>query len=246
MKPVAYKHDGVKLEGFLAYDDAIAPAGPQPGVLVVPEWWGLNDYIRGRARQVAELGYVAFAVDMYGAGVVTDDPRRARELAGSLRDRLLMAERTWAGLDALLATGLVDPLRVAAIGYCFGGTAAQALAFRAAPVAGVVSFHGNLITPSPTEAEATTARFLICHGSADPLVSLPDITDFIAALETSKVDYQFISYAGALHAFTNPASDAVAGKHGMPVGYHASADRRSWQHMHLFLEELFDRPAGGR
>ncbi|HRG57172.1 MAG TPA: dienelactone hydrolase family protein, partial [Lacunisphaera sp.] len=129
-KPVAYEHGGVKLEGWLAFDDEkVAAAKPAPGVLVLPEWWGLTEYPKGRAEQLAKLGYVAFAADMYGAGVTTADPKKAGELAGQFYGKPLMAERARAGLDQLLATGLVDTGRVAAIGYCFGGAAAQVLAW---------------------------------------------------------------------------------------------------------------------
>src|SRR3954462_3485116 len=133
-KPVAYEHAGVKLEGWLAYDDEKAGAQVQaPGVLVLPEWWGLTEYPKSRAEKLAKLGYVAFAADMYGAGVTTTDPKKAGELAGQFYGKPLMAERAKAGLDQLTGTGLVDPARVAAIGYCFGGATVQALAFSGAP-----------------------------------------------------------------------------------------------------------------
>jgi dienelactone hydrolase len=139
----------VKLEGFLVYDDTKATATTkQPGVLVIPEWWGLTDYPKGRAEQLAKLGYVAFAADMYGAGVVTSDPKKAGELAGQFYGKPLMAERARAGLDQLVKSGLVDATRVAAIGYCFGGATTQALAYSGAPLAGIVSFHGSLIPAS--------------------------------------------------------------------------------------------------
>jgi dienelactone hydrolase len=129
-KSVAYEQGGVKLEGFLAYDDAkVSSARKAPGVLVLPEWWGLNEYPKDRARQLAELGYVAFAADMFGAGVVTTDPKKAGDLAGQFYGKPLMAERARAGFDQLMNSGLVDAGRTAAIGYCFGGAVAQALAY---------------------------------------------------------------------------------------------------------------------
>ena len=175
-KPVAYEHAGVKLEGYLAYDDTKATADkPAPGVLVVPEWWGLNDYAKDRANQLAKLGYVAFAVDMYGAGISTTDGKKAGELAGQFYGKPLMAERAQAALDQLLATGLVDNSHVAAIGYCFGGSTVQALAYTGAPLAGVVSFHGGLI-PVPADAAAKTkAKILICQGAVDPFVKKEDV-----------------------------------------------------------------------
>jgi dienelactone hydrolase len=239
-KPVAYEQAGVKLEGWLAYDDAkVAADKKAPGVLVVPEWWGLNDYAKGRAEQLAKLGYVAFATDMYGAGVTTTDPKKAGELAGQFYGKPLMAERAQAGLDQLLATGLVDATRVAAIGYCFGGSTVQALAFSGAPLAGIVSFHGGLI-PVPADAAAKTkAKILVCHGAIDPFVKPEDIAAFKKSLDDGKFDYQFISYAGAVHAFTNPGADALAKTTGLPIAYNATADHRSWAHMRTFFGEIF-------
>ena len=135
-RDIAYEHNGVKLRGYLAYDDSKVKEGKLPGVLIVHEWWGLNDYVKGRAVQIAKLGYVAFALDMYGAGVLAADPKEAGKLAGQFYGKPLMAERAQAGLDQLIASGLVDPSRVAAIGYCFGGSTVQALAYSGAPLAG--------------------------------------------------------------------------------------------------------------
>jgi dienelactone hydrolase len=238
-KPVAYEHAGTKLEGYLAYDDAKASAAqPAAGVLVVGEWWGLNDYVKGRAEKLAELGYVAFVADMYGAGVSTEDPKKAGELSGQFYGKPLMAERAQAGLDQLLATGLVDKGHVAAIGYCFGGSTVQALAYSGAPLAGIVSFHGGLI-PVPADAAARTkAKILICHGAVDPFVKPEDVAAFQKAMNEGKFDYQFISYAGAVHAFTNPHADAVAKATGLPIAYNAAADKRSWSHMRTFFREI--------
>ena len=238
-QPVAYEHAGVKLEGWLAYDDAKATAGKAAGVLVVPEWWGLNDYPKNRAGQLAQLGYVAFVADMYGAGVVTTDPKKAGELAGQFYGKPLMAERAQAGLDQLLKTGLVDASRVAAIGYCFGGAVVQALAYTGAPLAGIVSFHGSLIPASPEAAAKNRAKFLICHGAVDPFTSAEAVASFKKSLDDGKFDYQFISYAGAIHAFTNPEADRIAAAGLNGVGYNAAADRRSWGHMNAFFAEIF-------
>ena len=239
-KAVGYEHAGVKLEGWLAYDDGkVSAKKPGAGVLVVPEWWGLNDYAKGRAEMLAKLGYVAFATDMYGAGVTTDDPKKAGELAGQFYGKPLMAERAQAGLDQLLATKLVDAKRVAAIGYCFGGSTVQALAFSGAPLAGIVSFHGGLI-PVPAEAAVKTkAKILLCHGAIDPFISKEQVDAFVKSMNDGKFDYQFISYAGAVHAFTNPGADQVAAATGLPIAYNAAADHRSWAHMQAFFAEIF-------
>lgn len=239
-KPVAYEHAGTKLEGYLAYDDAkVTPGAKAAGVLVVPEWWGLNDYTKTRVRQLAELGYVAFGTDMYGAGVATEDPKKAGELAGQFYGKPLMAERAQAALDQLLGTGLVDGARVAAIGYCFGGSTVQALAYSGAPLAGIVSFHGGLI-PVPADAAAKNkAKILVCHGAVDTLVKPEDVAAFQQAMNAGKFDYQFVSYAGAVHAFTNPGADAIAKATKLPVAYNAAADRRSWALMRSFFGEIF-------
>lgn len=241
-KPVAYAHGEVKLEGYLAYDDAkVSPANPAAGVLVVPEWWGLNDYPKHRAEQLAKLGYVAFVADMYGAGVTTEDPAKAGELAGQFYGKPLMAERARAGLDQLLATQLVEAKRVAAIGYCFGGSTVQALAYSGAPLAGVVSFHGGLIPVPADAAGKNQAKILVCHGAVDPFVKPEEVAAFMKSMNDGKFDYQFISYAGAVHAFSNPRADAVAKATGLPIAYNAAADRRSWAHMRQFFNELFPK-----
>ncbi len=240
-QPVAYEHAGVKLEGYLAYDDAkVSAEKPAPGVMVVPEWWGLTDYAKNRAVQLAKLGYVAFATDMYGAGVTTEDPKKATELSAQFYGKPFMAERARAGLDQLLATNLVDPKRVASIGYCFGGAVSQALAYSGAPLAGIVSFHGSLIPATAETAAANKAKFLICHGGADPFITREQTGDFMKSLEETKIDYQFISYAGAVHAFTNPGADTLAAKAGLTgVAYNAAADKRSWSNMRTFFNEIF-------
>lgn len=240
LQPVAYEHAGAQLQGWLAYDDKkIAADEKAPGVLIVPEWWGINDYVKGRAEKVAKLGYVAFVADMYGAGVATTDPKKAGELAGQFYGKPLMAERAQAGLNQLLRNEHVDPARVAAIGYCFGGSTVQALAYTGAPLAGIVSFHGGLL-PVPAEASAKTkAKLLFCNGAADPSVKPEAIAALESSLEAAGLDYQFINYAHAKHAFTNPDADNLAAAGLSIVGYNAAADHRSWEHMKLFFKELF-------
>jgi dienelactone hydrolase len=239
-KAVPYEHAGVKLEGWLAYDDEKATAAaPAPGVLVLPEWWGLTDYPKKRAEQLAKLGYVVFAADMYGAGVTTGDPKKAGELASQFYGKPLMAERAQAGLDQLLAAGVTDKARVAAIGYCFGGAVAQTLAYSGAPLVGIVSFHGSLVPASAEAAAKNRAKFLICHGAVDGFIKPEDIAAFQKSMNDGKFDYQFISYAGAVHAFSNQGADKIAKATGLPIAYNAAADRRSWSHMRGFFTEIF-------
>ena len=240
-KTVEYDHGGTKFEGFLVYDSSVSPEAKRPGVLVIPEWWGLNDYVRSRATQLAEMGYVAFAADMYGGGITTTDAAQAKELAGALYGTPELAGRARAGLDELVGTGLVDSNKVAAIGFCFGGSACQALAYTGAPLAGIVSFHGGLIQPSPDALKKIRCKFLMLNGAIDPMVKPETIQSYMKALETGHVDYQFVSYSGALHAFTNPDATKMAEKNGMVgmIGYNEPAARRSWAQMKMFFEEIF-------
>ncbi len=234
-KSIPYLHESTELEGYLAYDDSLQ--GKRPGVLVVHEWWGLNDYARHRAEQLAALGYVAFALDMYGKGKVTNDPKQAAEWAQKLYSNLtLLRQRAGAGLQVLVKEPNVDPGRIAAIGYCFGGTTVQQLAYSGADLRGIVSFHGSLIAPSEEEAKAVKAKILICHGAADPLTSQEALQNYLAGMGKSHLDWQMVFYGGAKHSFTNPDAD----KAGMEAfGYNKLADQRSWVHMKTFFDEIF-------
>lgn len=238
---VAYEHEGVKLQGYLAYDDEKTTGQKVPGVLVVPEWWGVNSYVKGRAEKLAALGYVALVADMYGEGVSTTDPKKAGELAGAFYGKPLMAERAHAGLDQLLKNSSVDSSRVAAIGYCFGGACVQVLAYSGAPLTGIVSFHGALVPPPPEAAAKNKAKILICHGAVDPFVKKETLDEFLKGMNDGKFDYQFVSYAGAIHAFTNPDADKAAANGLNGVGYNAAADHRSWSHMKGFFKEIFGK-----
>jgi dienelactone hydrolase len=231
---VSYKHGDVVLEGYVAYNDA--NDGKRPGVLVVHEWTGLGDYTRSRCHQLAELGYVAFAVDMYGKGIRPQTTQEAAEQAGKYRsDRQLMRERVNAGLDELRRNPMCDTSRIAAIGYCFGGGTVLELARSGSHVEGVVSFHGNLDTPDPGDAENIRSQVLVCHGADDPHVPWDQVVDFHDEMSNAGVDYRLIAYGGAVHSFTNPKSgdDPSTG-----VAYDADADRRSWAHMQLFFDEV--------
>jgi len=232
---VAYEHDGGALQGTLGVDDAIEK--PKGAVLVVHEWWGLNDYAKQRATMLAELGYVAFAVDMYGPGKATEDPNQAKQWATPFYvDRDLARGRVLAGLAAFRKSAkLGDDASIAAIGYCFGGTVVTELAYTGTPgVLGIVSFHGNPFPPK--EDDTINAKLLFAHGDADPLVKPEDLDKVTSALDEKQADWMLISYSGALHAFSNPKADT----YGLPpVAYDEKADRRSWQHMLTFFDELF-------
>jgi dienelactone hydrolase len=237
-KTVPYDQGGVHLAGYLAYDDAQTEGKKVPGVLVVPEWWGLNDFVKGRAEALAKLGYVAFAADMYGDGQSTTDPNKAKELSSALYGKPLMAERAQAGLNQLTASGLVDQSNLAAIGFCFGGATCQVLAYSGAPLKGIVSFHGALV-PLPADSAARThAKFLILQGELDPHVDMDQRLAFIKSLDQGKIDFQFLSYSGAVHAFMNPEADKF---HLEGISYNATAAERAWRQMQLFFQEIFAR-----
>jgi len=232
---VVYEHDGVTLEGYVAYDDSFP--GPQPGVLIVHQWKGLSDYEIKRAHLLAELGYVAFCADIYGQGVRPRTTEEAAQQAGLYRgDRPLMRARAQAGLDALKAQPRVDPARTAAIGYCFGGGVVLELARSGADTRAVVSFHGNLDSPDSADAEQIEAAVLACHGAADPHVPPEQVAAFAAEMNAAAVDWQLIMYGGAVHSFTdwNAGSDPAQG-----VAYHVAADHRSWADMLQLFGEVF-------
>ena len=234
-KVVTYTHDGTTLKGFLAWDDAVK--GKRPGVLVVHEWWGLNDYARNRATELAKLGYVAFACDMYGEGKTTEHPKEAGQFATEVRNNLKVWQgRATAGLKVLQDNEMVDGKNLAAIGYCFGGSTALQLAYTGADVRAVVTFHAALPEPTAEQAKAIKAKILICHGAADKFVPEKSAQALREALESAKVDYEMNYYGGATHSFTVPD----IGKAGVPgLAYNAEADRRSWQDMlRLFHEAL--------
>jgi dienelactone hydrolase len=233
-KTIEYKHGDVSLKGFLAWDDAVQ--GRRPGVLVVHEFWGLNDYARKRAEQLAEMGYVAFAVDMYGEGKVTKHPKEAAKWAAMIRENgEKWVERAELGLKILRENPKVDADRVAAIGYCFGGSTVLKLAYSGAPVKAIVSFHGALPVPTEKEMDAIKAKILICHGAADTFIPEETIQKVRAALEKSKADWEMVYYSHATHSFTVPN----AAQSGLNIRYNPEADRRSWREMQMLFHEVF-------
>jgi len=237
-KTVEYRQGDARLVGYLATPkDA---KGPLPGVLVVHEWKGLDGYAKRRAEQLAELGYVAFAADIYGDGKIAADAKEAGALAGLYKkDRALLRARTAAGLATLKAQPGVVKEKVAAIGYCFGGTAVLELARSGAELAGVVSFHGGLDTPAPQDAKNIRAKVLVLHGADDPHVPDEQVAAFEQEMRTAGVDWQLIAYGGAVHGFTNPANGNDNSK---GAAYNAAADARSWLAMQQFFIELFAKP----
>jgi len=213
--------------------------GKRPGVLIIHQWTGLTDYEKGRARQLAELGYVPFALDIYGKDSRPKSVQDAARQAGIYRaDRALMRRRARAGLDTLTASDLCDPTRVAAMGYCFGGGCALELARSGAPLVGTVSFHGNLDTPNPADARNIRGSILVCHGADDPHVTTEQVLAFEQEMRDAKMDWELIAYGNAVHAFTQrgAGNDPSRG-----AAYNEKADRRSWQAMEDFFNEVFKR-----
>jgi dienelactone hydrolase len=222
---VTYKDGSAELEGFLAYDDSAK--GPRPGVLVIHDWTGLQEYAKTRATQLAELGYVAFAADIYGKGVRPTDPKECGIQAGTYKNDLpLLRRRVLLGLEQLKKHAGTDTARLAAIGYCFGGTSVLELARSGADVRGVVSFHGGLSTTQPAKAGDLKARILVCHGGADAHVN-PEVPAFKAEMEKANAKMEFITYEGAQHGFTKPGP-----------AYQKKADDESWAAMKKFFAEI--------
>lgn len=237
-RPVQYKQHDTVFEGYLAYDDAAR--GKRPGVLVVHEWWGLNDFVKQAAQRLARLGYVALAADMYGQGKVTTDPQEAGRWAGQVKGTPRMRERAQAGLMALAQQEPVDPRRLAAMGFCFGGTTVLELAYSGADLRGVLSFHGGLSAPRPEDLHHIKASFLVLHGADDPHVKPEDLAAFQEGMRRAKADWQMVLFGGAVHSFTNPEATALK----IPgVAYDARSAARAFQYMELFLKEIFTPPA---
>jgi dienelactone hydrolase len=232
---VDYKQGDATLEGFVAYDDAVQ--GPRPGILIVHQWMGLTDYEKKRAQMLAQLGYVAFCADIYGKGVLPKNTQEAGALAGKYKsDRPLLRARVNAALAALRQQALVDQKRVAAIGYCFGGTTVIELARSGAEVAGVVSFHGGLDSPAPADGKSIKCKLLVCHGADDPFETAQDMAAFENEMRTAGVDWQLIKYGGAVHSFTQPNAGHDNSK---GAAYNERADKRSWEAMTQFFAEIF-------
>ncbi len=233
-KTIDYTDGDVKLQGYLAYDDA--SQDKRPGVLLVHEWWGRNDFVDAKARELAALGYVAFALDMYGTGVQAKDAKEAAEWAGKFKGKPLIRTRAQAGLDVLARQPQADANRIAAIGFCFGGTTCLELAYSGANLKGVASFHGGLVPPAAADEKRIKAKILILHGADDTFVPPEAVAACEQGLTKAGADWQFIAYSGAVHSFTNPE----ASKRNLPgTAYNEPAARRSWRAMEDFFKEIF-------
>lgn len=229
--------DSVVLDGYVVYDENLE--GKRPAVLVVHEWWGLNEYVKMRARELAKLGYIAMALDMYGNGKRADNPDDAGKLAGPFYQNPQIAKPLFdAALAKLKSYDQTDRNNLAAIGFCFGGAQVLNMAKLGEDLKGVVSFHGNL-TVLPANKDLLKAQILVCHGGADPFVPQAEVDQFKKQMDSIGAKYTFKTYEGATHAFTNPDATAVGEKFKMPIKYNAAADTASWNDMKVFFNSIF-------
>ena len=233
---IEYRDGDVTLKGYLAYDDQ--SSNKKPGILVMPEAFGLGVHAKDRASRLAALGYVALAADPYGNGLEVTDLQEAIKHAGALReDPAKFRQRARVALDTLASLPQVDASRLAMIGYCMGGTFSLELARDGAPLKGVVSFHGGLETQRPAAAGQVKAKVLVCHGADDPFVPPAQVNAFAEEMTKAGADWQVISYGGTVHSFTNPNAGSV----GVPgIAYNKQTDERSWKAMRTFFDEIFD------
>jgi dienelactone hydrolase len=239
-EPVSYKDGDTVMKGFVVYDDATK--AKRPGIVVVHEWWGITKHVHDSARALAAMGYTAFIADMYGDGKTADNPKTAGELSGSVRKNpALMQARFNAARDALAKHASVDPKRIGAIGFCFGGSVALDMARVGADLAGVAAFHAGLTTSTPAAPGKVKAELLVQNGADDPFIKPDSIEAFKKEMDAAKAHYRYISYSGAVHAFTNPEATEAGKKFNLPLAYNATADKQSKAEMAKFFAEIFGK-----
>jgi dienelactone hydrolase len=239
-KTVEYNAQDVLMKGYLAYQESIKEK--QPGVLVVHEWWGLNDYALKRARMLAELGYTALALDLYGDGKQAMHPDEAGKFSSELMKNFDLAKaRFMAAMGFLKQQPTVDPTRIAAIGYCFGGGVVLNMARQGVDLKGIASFHGGLAAVQPAQPGMVKAKILVLNGADDKFIPPEQIEAFKQEMKTAGADFQFISYPDAVHSFTNPEATALGKKFNLPLAYNADADQKSWAELKDFLNKIFKK-----
>ena len=239
-KQVNYQSNGVSLQGFIAYQDEGDQA--KPAVLVVHEWWGHNDYARRRAEMLADLGYVAFALDMYGDGKVASHPEDAKKfMQEAMSDQVAFKNRFLAALDYVRQQESVDASNIAAIGYCFGGAVVLNMARTGVELKGVASFHGSLATKTPAKQDQVISQIMVFHGGNDAFVPEQQLEDFRAEMLSADVQHEIVVYEAVDHSFTNPDADMFAEKYSMPLSYDEEADADSWAKLQIFLQRIFNQ-----
>ena len=237
-KEIEYSADGMNFKGFLVYDANIE--GKRPGVLIVHEWWGYNDYARKRAKMLAELGYTAFALDMFGNGKQADHPEDAGKFAMEVFNNIESAQtRFMAAYNLLKEQETTDPDKIAAIGYCFGGGVVLHMARIGTDLNAAVSFHGSIQPITPAEPGKVKSFIMVCNGADDPMVTEEQISNFKTEMDNAGVQYKFINYEGAKHSFTNPIADSVGARFNMPLAYNEKADKESWEEMKKLFNQTF-------
>lgn len=236
-KEVAYQTDSTTMKGYMAWNENAGEK--RPGILVIHEWWGHNDYTRQRADMLAELGYVAFAVDMYGDGQQADHPDEAGKFATMVMQNMDEAQARFnAALEVLKSNENVDPEKIAAIGYCFGGSVALTMANTGADLDAVAAFHSGIKLPVGPSADLK-AKVLVCNGAKDPMIPAEDVAAFTGAMDSVGADYKYVSYENAMHSFTSKAADSLGQQFQMPMAYDAEADEKSWEELQALLREVF-------
>jgi dienelactone hydrolase len=237
-KEVSYSANGTTLKGYVAYDDAVK--GKRPGILVIHEWWGHNEYARRRARMLAEQGYTALAVDMYGDGKQAHHPDDAGKFASEVSKNAVLAKARFdAAYNLISKEDTVDAGKIGAVGYCFGGSVALNMARIGEPLKVVVSFHGGLGTATPAEAGKVKARIASFSGEDDPMIPATQVAAFRQEMDKAGVKYKVVTYPGAKHAFTNPDADKYGQQFKLPLAYNAAADKASWDEGLSFLADAF-------
>lgn len=235
---VTYSADGIEMKGYMAWDSS--QDGPRPGVLVVHEWWGCNDYSQRRARMLAEAGYTGMAIDLYGDGINAANPDEAGELMNARIDDMDGTRaRFMAALDTLITHDTVDENRTGAIGYCFGGGVVTHMARMGAPLDVTGSFHGAVGLAAVDGPDHIDCRIMVYNGEADVLIDEGQISGFKAQMEKTGASYDFVQLPGALHGFSNPAATTNGQKYGLPLAYNELADESSWAHLRLTMEHVF-------
>lgn len=233
-----YTDGETEMVGYLAFDDSVEDV--RPGVIVVHEWWGHNAYARKRVDMLAAEGYVAFALDMYGEGKTADHPSDAGSFSSEISKNAPLARKRFeAALEELKRHPEVDPDRLAALGYCFGGSTVLDMARMGLPLKGVISVHGGLNSSFQANGDSVKARILVCHGGADPLIPAENVEAFKAEMDALGADYRVEVYPGASHSFSNPDATAIGEKFDLPLAYSAEADAQSWADIQSFLHDIF-------
>ncbi len=235
---VSYSTDSTTMKGYISYDENME--GTRPGIIVVHEWWGHNEYTRDRAEMLAELGYTALAVDMYGDGKQAMHPEDAQKFSGAVFANLDEAKaRFTQAIETLKNHPSVDAEKISAIGYCFGGSVVLSMANAGYDLDAVAAFHSGVQLPIQPDAETLSAKVLVANGAADPFISAESVEAFKTAMEAAGADYKYIAYDSAVHAFTNPGADELGEQFGLPLAYNEAADEASWQELLALLNEVY-------